>query len=48
MYANLSAKELLYEVPIEEFLRQRVKLEAEYMEALEIDQRGRLTAAENY
>jgi hypothetical protein len=30
MYVNLFAKELFYEVPIEEFFRQRSRLEAEH------------------
>lgn len=34
MYVNLSARELFYEVPIEEFIGQRAKLEGEYREGL--------------
>lgn len=33
---NLSVKELLYEVPIEEFLSQRAKIESEYRDEVEM------------
>jgi hypothetical protein len=35
MHVNLSARELFYEVPIEKFLSQRAKVDAEYREGLE-------------
>jgi hypothetical protein len=39
MYINLSVKELLYEVPIDEFLSQRERLENKYREGLELVRR---------
>jgi hypothetical protein len=36
MYINLFVKDLCFEVPIEEFLSKRSKLEAEYREGLEV------------
>ncbi len=45
MYVNLSVKELVYEVPIEEFNSHRVKLDVEYRNGLEV-MRGRKTQVE--